>query len=349
MRSIENNSREIGQGRPTYIIAEMSANHNQSFDRAVEVIEAAKEAGADAIKVQTYTPDTLTIDCDNEYFRIKGTLWEGRTLYDLYKEAYMPWEWQPKLQQIANDLGLDFFSTAYDASAVDFLEKELDVPIYKIASFELVDLPLLRKIAQTGKPVIMSTGMATLAEIDEAVQTLRGAGCEQLALLKCTSAYPAPPEEMNLRTIPHLAEAFGVPTGLSDHTLGIAVPVAAVALGACIVEKHFTLSRDEPGPDSAFSIEPQEFKAMVDAIRVAEKALGEVSYEVTEKQQESRVFRRSLFVVEDMQAGDVFTEENVRSIRPGYGLHTRYLDKVLGRQAAQASEEGTPLDWSVID
>lgn len=340
-------NREIKLGNPVYIIAEMSANHNQDFDRAVEVVQAAKEAGADAIKVQTYTADTLTIDCDNEYFRIEGTLWEGRTLYDLYEEAYMPWEWQPKLQQVANDLGLDFFSTAYDASAVDFL-KELDVPIYKIASFELVDLPLLRKIAQTGKSVIMSTGMATLAEIDEAVQTLRDAGCEQLALLKCTSAYPAPPEEMNLRTISHLAKAFGVPTGLSDHTLGIAVPVAAVALGACIVEKHFTLSRDEPGPDSAFSLEPHEFKAMVDAIRVAEKALGEVSYAIMEKQQVSRVFRRSLFVVEDVKMGEMFTKENVRAIRPGYGLHTRYLDEVLGRRAARDIERGSRLVWGLI-
>ena len=343
----ELDDRLIASGHPVYVIAEMSANHNQDFDRAVEIIRAAKASGADAIKVQTYTPDTLTIDCDNEYFRIEGTLWEGRTLYDLYEEAHMPWEWQPKLKKVANDLGLDFFSTAYDATAVDFLE-ELDVPVYKIASFEIVDLPLLRKIAQTGKPVIMSTGMATLAEIDEAVQSLRDAGCEQLALLKCTSAYPAPPEEMNLRTIPHLAEAFGVPAGLSDHTLGIAAPVVAVALGACIVEKHFTLSRDDPGPDSAFSLEPQEFKAMVDAIRVAEKALGEVSYEVTEKQQESRVFRRSLFVVKDMEAGEEFTEENVRSIRPGYGLHTRYLNQVLGREACYDVERGTPFGWKSI-
>jgi pseudaminic acid synthase len=324
----------------------MSANHNQDYDRVVAIIKAAKEAGADAIKVQTYTPNTLTIDCDNEYFRIEGTLWEGRTLYDLYEEAYMPWEWQPKLQQVTKDLGLDFFSTAYDETSVDFLE-ELDVPVYKVASFELVDLPLLRKIAQTGRSIILSTGMATLAEIDEAVRTIREAGGEQLALLKCTSAYPAPPEEMNLRTIPHLAEAFGVPTGLSDHTLGIAVPVAAVALGACIVEKHFTLSRDEPGPDSAFSLEPQEFKAMVEAIRVAEKALGEVSYEVTEKQQESRVFRRSLFVVKDIQAGEEFTEENVRAIRPGYGLHTRYVGEVLGRRAAKYIERGTPLSFDL--
>lgn len=340
-------NREIGPGNPVYIIAEMSANHNRDFDRAIKIIQAAKEAGADAIKLQTYTPDTLTIDCDNEHFRIKEGLWEGRTLYDLYEEAYMPWEWQPKLQQVANDLGLDFFSTAYDETAVDFLEG-LDVPVYKVASFELVDLPLLRRIAQTGKPIILSTGMATLAEIDEAVRTIREAGGEQLALLKCTSAYPAPPEEMNLRTIPHLAEAFGVPTGLSDHTLGIAVPVAAVALGACIVEKHFTLSRDEPGPDSAFSLEPHEFKAMVKAIRVAEKAVGKVQYGVGEREAQSRVFRRSLFVVQDMKAGETFTEENVRSIRPGYGLHTRYLDEVLGRFVAKDIERGTPLSWELV-
>jgi pseudaminic acid synthase len=345
---LEIGNRRVGAECPIYVIAEMSANHNQDYDRAIEIIKAAKDAGADAIKVQTYTPDTLTIDCNNEYFRIEGTLWEGRTLYDLYEEAYMSWEWQPKLQQVAHDLGLDFFSTAYDKTAVDFLE-ELDVPVYKVASFELVDLPLLRRVARTGKPIILSTGMATLAEIDEAVRTIREAGGEQLALLKCTSAYPAPPEEMNLRTIPHLAEAFGVPTGLSDHTLGIAVPVAAVALGACIVEKHFTLSRNDPGPDSAFSLEPQEFKAMVEAIRVAEKALGEVNYEVTEREQVSRVFRRSLFVVKDMQVGEVFTAENVRSIRPGYGLHTRYLEYVMGRRATQSIEKGTPLMWALTD
>ncbi|HEC35431.1 MAG TPA: pseudaminic acid synthase [Anaerolineae bacterium] len=344
----EINGRRIEQTEPTYIIAEMSANHHQSFEKAVALIEKAKEIGADAIKIQTYTPDTLTINVDSDLFRHgKGSLWEGRTLYDLYEEAYMPWDWQPKLKQVANDLGLDFFSTAYDETAVDFLE-ELDVPAYKIASFEIVGLPLIRRIAQTGKPIIMSTGMATLAEIDEAVRTVREAGCNQLALLKCTSAYPAPPEEMNLRTIPHLAEAFDVPVGLSDHTLGIAVPVAAVALGACIVEKHFTLSRDVPGPDSAFSLEPHEFKAMVEAIRVAEKALGEVRYEVTEREQASRVFRRSLFVVRDMKAGEVFTGENVRSIRPGYGLHTRYLGEVLGRRAARDIERGTPLSWELI-
>ena len=341
------NDRRLEAGYPVYIIAEMSANHHQDFNRAVEIIEVAAEAGADAIKLQTYTPDTLTIDCDNEHFRIEEGLWEGRTLYDLYEEAYMRWEWQPKLQQVANDLDVDFFSTAYDETAVDFLEA-LDVPVYKVASFELVDLPLLRKIAQTGKPIILSTGMATLAEIDEAVRTIRKAGGEQLALLKCTSAYPAPPEEMNLRTIPHLAEAFGVPTGLSDHTLGIAVPVAAVALGACIVEKHFTLSRDEPGPDSVFSLEPREFKAMVDAIRVAEKALGDVSYELTERERESRVFRRSLFVVEDLETGEEFTKENVRSIRPGHGLAPAHLDVVLGAYTVPDIQRGSPLTWDLV-
>lgn len=344
---IEINGRRIGPEHPTYVVAEMSANHNQDFDQAVKIIEAAKEAGADAIKLQTYTPDTMTIDCDNEHFQIKGTLWDGHTLYDLYGEAYTPWDWQPRLKEIANGLGLDLFSTAYDDTAVDFLE-DMDVPAYKIASFENVDLPLLRRIAQTGKPIIMSTGMATLAEIDEAVRTIREAGGNQLALLKCTSAYPAPPEEMNLRTIPHLAKAFGVPTGLSDHTLDIAVPVAAVTLGACIVEKHFTLSRDIPGPDSAFSLEPHEFKAMVEAVRTAEKALGTVHYGVSEREAISCVFRRSLFVVKDMKAGEMFTAENVRPIRPGYGLHTRHLEKVMGRHVSQDIKRGTPLTWDLV-
>jgi len=341
-------NRCIGPGHPTYIIAEVSANHNQDFDQAVRIIEAAKEAGADAVKLQTYTPDTLTIDCDNQYFQIgAGTIWEGRNLYDLYGEAYTPWEWQPKLKKIANDLGLDLFSTPFDSSSVDFLE-QMDVPVFKIASFEIVDLPLIQRIARTGKPIIMSTGMATLSEIDEAVQTIRGVGNTQLVLLKCTSAYPSPPEEMNLRTIPHLAQAFDVPVGLSDHTLGIAVPVAAVALGACVIEKHLTLSRSVPGPDSVFSLEPHELKAMVEGVRVAEKALGKVSYEVTEREAASRVFRRSLFVVKDMQAGEVFSTENVRSIRPGYGLHTRHVDQVLGRRAAVDLPSGTPLYWQLV-
>ena len=342
------NNKKIGENYPVFIIAELSANHLQKFDNAVKLIKAAKEAGADAVKLQTYTPDTITIDCDNEYFQIKqGTLWDGKTLFQLYKEAYMPWEWQPKLKEIADEIGIDLFSTAFDPTAVDFLE-EMGVPVHKVASFEIVDIPLIEKMASTGKPLIISTGMATLSEIEEAVQAARKAGTTEIALLKCTSAYPAPPEEMNLRTIPHLAEAFGVPVGLSDHTLGIAVPVAAVALGARIVEKHFTLSRDIPGPDSAFSLEPQEFKAMVEAIRVAEKALGKVSYEVGEREAASRVFRRSLFVVKDMKAGEVFTHENVRSIRPGYGLPPKFLKEVLGRRAACDIKAGTPLEWRMI-
>jgi N-acetylneuraminate synthase len=340
--------RDIGLGKRVYIIAELSANHNQDFEQSVALIHAAKEAGADAVKLQTYTPDTLTIPSDREYFRIGGgTLWDGRTLYDLYHEAYMPWEWQPKLKKIADEIGIDLFSTAFDATAVDFLE-EMGVPVHKVASFEIVDIPLIEKMARTGKPLIISTGMATLGEIEEAVQVARRAGATQIALLKCTSAYPALPEEMNLRTIPHLAEAFGVPVGLSDHTLGIAVPVAAVALGACIVEKHFTLSRDIPGPDSAFSLEPQEFKAMVEAIRIVERALGKVHYGVSERETQSRVFRRSLFVVKDIKAGEIFTPQNLRSIRPGYGLPPKFFKEVIGRHATRDIEHGTPLQWDMV-
>jgi len=339
--------RQVGPGRPVYVVAEMSANHNQRFEQAVKIVEAAKDVGADAVKLQTYTPDALTIDCDNEYFRIKGSVWDRRKLYDLYGEAYTPWDWQPRLKTIANGLGLDLFSSPFDSTAVSFLEK-MGVPAYKIASFELVDTSLLQKVASTGKPVMVSTGMATYAEIEEAVQTLRQGGCREVALLKCNSGYPAPPEEMNLRTIPHMAEAFGVPVGLSDHTLGIAVPVAAVALGACIIEKHFTLARTDGGPDSAFSLEPKEFRAMVDAVRVAEKALGKVRYEATEHEVAGRAFRRSLFVVEDMKAGDIFTERNVRSIRPGQGLAPRYLPDVLGHKAARGIVRGTPLAWDLV-
>lgn len=348
MKSIKIKDRYILQGEPVYIIAEISANHNQDYDEAVRILRAAKEAGADAVKLQTYTPDTLTINCDKEDFRIgEGSLWEGCNLYDLYSEAYTPWEWYPKLKDVAKDLNMDLFSTAFDPTAVDFLE-EMNVPVHKVASFEIVDIPLIEKMASTGKPLIISTGMATLGEIEEAVQAARNAGAVEIALLKCTSAYPAPAEEMNLRTIPHLSEAFGVPVGLSDHTLGIEVPIAAVALGACIVEKHFTLSRSVPGPDSAFSLEPQEFKAMVDAIRVAEKALGRVHYGVSEKEAKSRAFRRSLFVVRDIKAREIFTEENVRSIRPGYGLHPRYLNQILGCRATADVERGTPLKWDMI-
>ena len=341
------NKCSIGIGHPTYIIAEMSANHNQDLNNAIKIIEAAKEAGADAVKLQTYTPDTMTINCDNDYFRIKGTIWEGKTLYELYSEAYTLWKWQPRLKEIASDLGLELFSSPFDNTAVDFLEK-MGVSAYKIASFELVDLPLIRHVAQTGKPIIMSTGMATLAEIHEAMRTAREEGASQIALLKCTSAYPASPEEMNLRTIPHLSETCQVPVGLSDHTLGAAVPIAAVALGACIVEKHFTLSRSFPGPDSPFSLEPHEFKAMVDAIRIAEKALGEVCYKASEIEAASRIFRRSLFIIHDMKAGDMLSKENLRCIRPGHGLHSRYLKEVLGKKVAMDIKKGTPLDWSRI-
>ena len=341
------NKTKIGPGNPTYIVAEVSANHNQDFDQAVRILGEAKKAGANAVKLQTYTPDTLTIDCRNEHFFIHNTIWEGKSLHELYAEAYTPWDWHPRLKEVADSLGLDLFSTPFDHTAVDFLE-DLGMPAHKIASFEIVDMGLLKKIGATGKPVIMSTGMATLAEIDEAVRTLRGAGCPALALLKCSSAYPSTPGLMNLRTIPHLAEAFGVPAGLSDHTLGISAAVASVALGACIVEKHVTLARDIPGPDSSFSLEPHELKDMITAIRETEQALGTVNYAPTESEKASLVFRRSLFVVSDVRAGEVFDERNVRCIRPGHGLHSRYLDEVLGRKAACDVAKGTPLDWKMI-
>ncbi|MFZ9089707.1 MAG: pseudaminic acid synthase, partial [Planctomycetaceae bacterium] len=297
----------------------------------------------DAIKLQTYTADTLTIDCDNEYFQIgEGTIWAGRNLHDLYCEAFTPWEWQPRLKSLAEAAGLHCFSSPFDATAVDFLE-EMNVPAHKVASFEIVDIPLLQKICSTRKPVIMSTGMASLAEISEAKETLRNSGAGEIGLLKCVSSYPAPASAMNLRTIPHLAEAFGVPAGLSDHTLGITVPVASVALGATIIEKHFTLSRDTPGPDSQFSLEPDEFRAMVAAVRMAEQAVGQVHYGVSESEQKSRNFRRSLFVVADVKCGELLTSRNVRSIRPGNGLHPRYLSEVLGRVASRDLSRGTPL------
>ena len=343
----EINGRRIGPGCSPYVVAEISANHSQNFEQAAKLIKAASEAGADAIKLQTYTPDTLTIDCNNEYFQINGTPWDGRTLYDLYKEVYMPWEWQPKLKAIAEELNLDLFSTAFDPSAVDFLE-DMGVPVHKVASFEIVDIPLIEHMARKGKPIIISTGMATQTDIEESVQAARNAGATQIALLKCTSAYPASPEEMNLRTIPHLAESFNVPVGLSDHTLGFAVPVSAIVLGACIVEKHFTLSRESSSPDSAFSLEPNEFKTMVDAIRVAEKALGEVRYGVTEREASSHIFRRSLFVINDMKAGQVLTDATIRSIRPGYGLPPTSLREVIGKRAAKDIKKGTPLSWAMI-
>ena len=342
------NERLVGEGAPVYVVAEMSANHNQDLHRAVQIVEAAAEVGADAVKLQTYRPDTITIDSGKEPFQIKEGPWKGRTLYDLYEEAYTPWDWQPKLQEIAHDHGLDLFSSPFDPTAVDFLE-EMDVPVYKIASFENVDLPLIRRVAKTGKPTIMSTGMATLAEIDEAVRAYREAGGTDLSLLACTSSYPAPAEEMHLRRIPHLADTFDVVPGLSDHTLGTEAPVAAVSLGARIVEKHLTLSRDDEGPDSDFSLEPDEFAEMVQAVRKTEKALGKVRYGTTEKESESESFRRSLFVMRDIEEGESFTENNVQSIRPGNGLHTRHLGDVLGRTASEDIERGTPLQWTLIE
>lgn len=341
-------ARWIGKRAPCFIVAEMSANHNQSFDRAVEIIRVAKQAGADAVKLQTYKPGTLTIECDREWFCIPcDSPWGGKTLFQLYRETYTPWEWHADLFKLARKLGIECFSTPFDDTAVDFLE-ELGSSAYKVASFEIVDLPLLRKIGKTRKPVIVSTGMASLSEIEEAVETLRETGTNQLALLKCTSTYPASAETMNLNTIPHLRDTFQVVPGLSDHTLGSSVAIAAVALGAAIVEKHFTLSRHEGGADAAFSMEPDEFARMVADIRQAERALGAISYEQTSEERKNVCFRRSLFVVEDVRAGDVFTGRNVRVIRPGYGLLPRHLQDVLGKRAARDVPRGTPLSWEMI-
>ncbi len=343
---VEINGRRVGPDEPCYVIAEMSANHHQDFDEAKRIVEAAAKAGADAIKLQTYTPDTITLDADLPHFKIEGgTLWDGRKLYELYAEAYTPWDWQPKLKEFAEEFGLDLFSSPFDETAVDFLE-EMDVPCHKIASFEMTHVPLLRKVAETGKPIIMSTGMASLGEIEESLQAIADAGGEQVVLLKCTSAYPAPPEEANIRTIPHIRETFGVPTGLSDHTMGIAVPVVARSVGACVIEKHLTMSREVPGPDSDFSLEPDEFGAMVDAVRVAEKALGEVSYGPTSKQVASKKFRRSVFAVCDIDAGEPFTPENVKVLRPSDGLEPKHYDEVLDTSAARDITRGTPIGWN---
>ena len=338
----------IGNNHPVFIIAELSANHLQNFDLALKTIKSMKEAGADAVKFQTYTPDTMTLDSEKEYFRIKqGTLWDGKTLYQLYQEAYTPWEWQPKLKEMSEELGLVFFSSPFDKTSVDFLE-EMNVPAYKVASFEITDIPLIEYIASKGKPVIISTGIATLADIEEAVDACKRMGNDQIALLKCTSAYPAPLEEVNLRTIPNLADTFKTVVGLSDHTQGISAPVAAVALGAKIIEKHFILDRKLGGLDAAFSMEPDEFRSMVDAVRDVEKALGTVNYDLTEKTKKNREFSRSLFVVKDIKAGELLTEENIRSIRPGFGLHPRYYGQIIGKKARTDIKRGTPLEWNLI-
>ncbi len=339
----------ICSDQPVFIIAELSANHLQKFDLAVETIKAMKDAGANAVKLQTYTPDTITIDSDNEYFQIKqGTLWDGKTLYQLYQEAYTPWEWQPKLKEIAENLGLICFSSPFDKTAVDFLEG-MNVPAYKVASFEITDIPLIEYIASKGKPVIISTGIATLCDIEEAVNACKRMGNDQIALLKCTSAYPTPLEDVYLRTIPNMAETFNTIVGLSDHTLSISIPMASVALGAKIIEKHFILDRKLGGPDAAFSLEPEEFKTMVNAVREVEKSLGEVNYELTEKVKKSREFSRSLFVVKDIKSGEPLTEENVRSIRPGYGLHPKYLKEIIGMRAKEDIKKGIPLAWNLIE
>lgn len=337
------NQKSIGRGHPVYLVAELSANHGGSFERAADTVRAAAEAGADAVKLQTYTADTVTIDCDRDCFKISGgTIWDGYNLYQLYQEAFTPWEWHADLQRMAHACGLDFFSTPFDNTAVDFLEN-LNVPCHKVASFEIVDLPLLKKIGSTGKPVILSTGMASKGEVQEAVDTLSGAGCRELVLLKCTSSYPADPGDANLRTIPDLTRRFGFPAGLSDHTPGIAVSVAAVALGACLIEKHFTLDRSAGGPDSVFSLEPDEFRQLAEEVRVAERSLGEICYGGTPSEEKTKAHRRSLFVVKDVKKGEPFTPENVRVIRPADGLPPRELDTVLGKKAAEDISFGTPL------
>jgi len=333
----------------TFIIAELSANHNHNLKTALKTIEAVKACGANAIKLQTYTPETMTINCDKDYFQIKGTeLWDGKTLYNLYKEAYTPWEWHKELYEKAERLGLVCFSTPFDKSAVDFLEG-LGNPIYKVASFEIQDISLIEYMASKGKPMIISTGIAELEDIELAVNTCRKVGNNEIALLKCTSAYPAPVEEANLKTIPDLAKRFGVVAGLSDHTLGISVPIAAVSLGAKIIEKHFILDKNNGGPDSAFSLEPNEFKNMVISIREVEKALGTINYELSEKAKAGKKFSRSLFVVKNINKNEIFTEENIRSIRPGDGLHPKLLKEILGKKASKDIEKGEPLNWEMID
>lgn len=327
-----------------FIIAELSANHGQSIDIAIETIRAAKRAGADAIKLQTYTADTLTIDCNNQYFTdvLIGSIWEGRTLYELYKEAYTPWEWHEELFRVAKEEGLMCFSTPFDKTAVDFLE-QFNPPAYKIASFEIQDIPLIEYTASKGRPMIISTGIAELEDIELAVKTCRDAENHDITLLKCTSSYPAPIEEANLLTIPDLKKRFEVEVGLSDHTMGIVAPVVAVSLGARVIEKHFILDKSIGGPDASFSLDEKEFTAMVSAVRHSEKAIGKVSYELTEKVKASRKFSRSLFVVRDIKAGEPFTEENVRSIRPGFGLSPKYYNQLLGEKAKIDLEAGTPL------
>ncbi|OEF98930.1 pseudaminic acid synthase [Vulcanibacillus modesticaldus] len=349
MNNITLAGKKIGPQSPPFIVAEMSGNHNQSLDRALAIIEEAARAGVDAVKLQTYTADTMTLDVDDLDFLIvdSNSLWKGKSLYQLYKEAYTPWEWHKPIFDRCKDLGLICFSTPFDETAVDFLES-LDVPAYKIASFENADISLIKKVAITGKPLIISTGMASIAELDETVRTVRELGNDNIILLKTTSTYPASPGNTNILTIPHMKKLFDCQIGLSDHTLGIGVAIASVALGATIIEKHFTLSREDGGVDSAFSIEPKEMKALVIESKRAWQALGKVSYGVTEKERDSMKYRRSLYITQNMKAGEVLTKENVRSIRPGYGLEPKFYEVILGKKVKKDVEKGTPLSWELI-
>jgi pseudaminic acid synthase len=347
MKNVKIEGRAVGPGEPCFVIAEISCNHLQKKGYALKLIEEAKAVGADAVKFQTYTADTTTIDSDKEHFKLKGTIWEGKTLYELYLEAYTPWEWFPELKDKATEEGLVFFSTPSDTTSVDFLE-ELKVPLYKIASFEINHVPLLKYVASKKKPVIISTGVATLSDVELALKTIRDQGNDQIMLMKCTSAYPAPLDEIHLKTIPNMAEAFGVPVGLSDHTLSTAIPAAAVALGACAVEKHLILRRSDGGHDAKFSLEPSEFKGMVNSIRESEKALGKVTYEQSERVKEHRFIMRSIFAAKDIKKGEVLTVENIKVVRPAYGLHPKYYEVMVKKKATRDIEKGTPLDWSMV-
>lgn len=349
MNEIKLEDRLVGPNQPPFIIAEMSGNHNQSLERALEIVEAAATAGAHALKIQTYTADTMTLNLDNDDFYIEdpNSLWNGNTLYTLYQQAYTPWEWHKPIFEKCRELGMTPFSTPFDETAVDFLE-ELNVPFYKIASFENNDIPLIRKVASTGKPMIISTGMAAVAELDETVRAAKEAGCKDIVLLKCTSTYPATAENTNITTIPHMRELFGCQVGLSDHTLGIGVAVASVALGATVIEKHFTLSRTEGGVDSAFSMEPQEMKDLVIETKRAWQALGQISYGPTEKEEASLKFRRSLYVAQDMNEEEKLTKDNLRIVRPGYGLEPKYYNLLLGKKVKQHIKAGTPMSWDLI-
>lgn len=347
LKHVKIKNRTIGEGYPVYVIAEMSANHAGDIQKAKDIMYMAKECGADCIKLQTYTPDTITINCNNNYFQINKGTWNGENLYQLYEKAYTPWEWQKELKEVADNIGIDFFSTPFDNTAVDFLE-DIGVEFYKISSFELVDIPLIKYVASKGKPIIMSTGMANLGEIEEAVQAVYSEGNNKLILLKCSSAYPAIPEDMNLKTIRNMSDAFNVPVGFSDHSMGSIGAVTAIALGACVIEKHVCMSREDKNPDSSFSMEPHELRQLIKDIRAAETAIGKVSYDVSEKEKDNRVLRKSIFVTKDIQAGDVLTSDNIRVIRPGHGMKPKYYNEVLGKVILCDVKRGTPLKMNMI-